>query len=70
MENKKTSFEAVSEIREAVKPLGYEVTAFDSGRELFTREGKSEINIRLSLPADRFTWVPLSDNPEKSGKDQ
>jgi hypothetical protein len=53
MENEKTVFDTVSEIREAVKPLGYEITAFDSGREFFTREGKREINIRVSLPADK-----------------
>jgi hypothetical protein len=52
MEKKKTVFEAVSEIRETVKPLGYDVTSFDSGRELFASEGKREINIRFSLPAD------------------
>jgi hypothetical protein len=70
MENKKSVFEAVSEIRELIKPLGCEITAFDSGRELFTEEGKSEINVRISLPTEKFTWVRLSGSDENPAKVQ
>jgi hypothetical protein len=45
----KAVFDVVSDIQEAVKDLGLEVTAFDGGRELFSREGESEINVRFAL---------------------
>ena len=55
---KKPVLDVVNSIQEAIKHLGLEITAFDSGRELFTREDKPEINIRFALPFS-INWVSV-----------
>jgi hypothetical protein len=48
----KSISEIVAEIAEAIKPLGYQMTAFDSNHEIFPTDRNREITIRFSFSSD------------------
>jgi hypothetical protein len=64
---KKTIFEAVQEIHQALKPLGVEIMAFEGSREIIVREGgRLEITARLSFPPNDTPAEAAQENTRKA----
>jgi hypothetical protein len=53
MMKKNGYFENITEIAEAIKPMGYEVVAFNVGHERLIGNDSLEMTIKVSLPDEK-----------------